>query len=125
MVRTLASIFVSLALLLGISAYDIYTVGKTFDTFSQALVALYNKTEDQTATYEDGKAVRTFWKDKKKGLHVLIPHTSIENVDYQLNEALGYLYERKYDDALPKIEVLIEMCEKIPRSYSFSFENIF
>ena len=39
MVRTLASIFVSLALILGISAYDIYTVGKTFHTFSEALVA--------------------------------------------------------------------------------------
>ena len=30
MVKTLASIFVSLALIVGISAYDIYTVGKTF-----------------------------------------------------------------------------------------------
>ena len=125
MVRTLASIFVSLALILGISAYDIYTVGKTFHTFSEALVALYEKTEDQTATHEDGKAVRAYWKEKKKGLHIWIPHTSIENVDYQLNEALGYLYEKKYDDALPKIEVLIEMAEKIPRSYSFSFENMF
>ena len=66
MVRTLASIFVSLALILGISAYDIYTVGKTFHTFSEALVALYEKTEDQTATHEDGKAVRAYWKEKKK-----------------------------------------------------------
>ena len=116
MVKTLASIFISLALIVGISAYDIYTA---------ALEALYDKTENKTATYEDGKAIRTFWKDKKKGLHVWIPHVSIENIDYQLNEALGYLYEGKYDDALPKIEVLIEMAEKIPKSYSFSFENIF
>lgn len=125
MVKTIASIFVSFALLVGISAYEIYSVGNTFKTFSEALVSLYNKAEDQTATYEDGAAVRTYWKDKKKMLYVWIPHTSIENVDYQLNEALGYLYEKKYDDALPKIEVLIEMSEKIPKSYSFSFENIF
>ena len=114
MVRTIVSILVSFALLLGISAYEIYSVGTTFKTFSEALVSLYNKAEDQTATYEDGVAVRTYWKDKKRTLHVWIPHTSIENVDYQLNEALGYLYEKKYDDALPKIEVLIEMAEKIP-----------
>ena len=125
MVRTIVSILVSFALLLGISAYEIYSVGTTFKTFSEALVSLYNKAEDQTATYEDGVAVRTYWKDKKRTLHVWIPHTSIENVDYQLNEALGYLYEKKYDDALPQIEVLIEMAEKIPKSYSFSFENIF
>ncbi len=125
MVKTLASIFVSLALIVGISAYDIYTVRTTFETFSEALVSLYKKAENQTATYEDGKAVRTYWKDKKEGLQIWIPHTSIENVDYQLNEALGYLYEKKYDDALPKIEVLIEMSEKIPKSYTFSFANIF
>lgn len=125
MVKTLASIFVSLALILGVSAYEIYTVSKIFNTFSDALSALYDKTEDQTATYEDGDAVRSYWKDKKRTLYIWIPHTALENVDYQLNEALGYLYEKKYDDALPKIEVLLGMTEKIPRSYSFSFENIF
>ena len=80
MVRTIVSILVSFALLLGISAYEIYSVGTTFKTFSEALVSLYNKAEDQTATYEDGVAVRTYWKDKKRTLHVWIPHTSIENV---------------------------------------------
>lgn len=125
MVKTLVSILISFAVIFGISAYEIYSVGKIFDTFSDALIALYEKTEEQTATYEDGKAVRTYWKDKKQALHVWIPHTSIENVDYQLNEAIGYLYEKKYDDALPKIEVLIEMAEKIPKAYSFSFENVF
>lgn len=54
-----------------------------------------------------------------------MPHTSIENVDYQLNEAIGYLFEEKHDDALPKIEVLIEMTKKIPDSYAFRFENVF
>ncbi len=125
MVKTIVSIFISLALIVGISAYEIYSVGSTFRTFSEALASLYDKTEAQTATYEDGCAVRTFWKEKKRTLHIWIPHTSIENVDYQLNEALGYLYEQKYDDALPKIEVLIQMSEKIPASYAFSFENIF
>ena len=125
MVKTVAGIFLSLAFIVGISAYEMYSVGSAFRTFSEALCSLYEKTEEKTAAYEDGVALRTFWKDKKRTLHIWIPHTSIENVDYQLNEALGYLYEQKYDDALPKIEVLIEMSEKIPRSYAFSFENIF
>ncbi len=125
MVKTLASIFVSLALILGISLYEIYHVEKIFSTFTDSLISLYNKAEDKTASYQDGIAVRTYWNDKKRSLHVWVPHTSIENVDYQLNEALGYLYEAKYDDALPKIEVLIELSKKIPASYSISFENIF
>lgn len=125
MVKTIVSILVSFALILGISFYEIYRVNRIFEVFSDSLVALYEKTEDKEATYEDGKAVRAFWNDKKRTLHVWVPHTSIENVDYQLNEALGYLYEKKFDDALPKIEVLIEMSAKIPASYSFRFENVF
>lgn len=74
MVRTIISILVSFALLLGISAYEIYSVGTTFKTFSEALVSLYNKAEDQTATYEDGVAVRTYWKDKKDAARLDSPH---------------------------------------------------
>lgn len=83
MVKTLASIFISLALIVGISAYDIYTVGKTFDTFTAALEALYDKTENKTATYEDGKAIRTFWKDKKKGASRL--DSSCQHRKYRLS----------------------------------------
>lgn len=40
MVKTIASIFISLGLILGISVYEIYSVGRTFDTFAAALTAL-------------------------------------------------------------------------------------
>lgn len=125
MVKTLASILVSIALLFGISYLELTHVKGIFAAFDKALTALYKKTENGEATYEDGEAVRLFWRDKKKILHVWVSHTSIENVDYQLSEALGYLYENKFDDALPKIEVLIEICNRIPRNYAISLENIF
>ncbi|MBQ8885208.1 MAG: DUF4363 family protein [Clostridia bacterium] len=125
MVKTLTSIFVTIALIFGISYWEITHVKKTFAQFDSALTALYKKAESGEATYEDGSAIRTFWRNKKRTLHVWLPHTSIENVDYQLGEALGYLYERKFDDALPKIEVLIEICKRIPRTYSIRLENIF
>lgn len=125
MVRTIASAILALLLIFGISVVETSFVKKTFETFDKSLTELYKKAEDGNATYADGNAVRVFWRDKKRVLHILIPHTSIETVDYQLNEALGYLYEGKYDDALPKIEVLIEIAKKIPRAYSFRLENVF
>lgn len=125
MVKTVASILLSALLLFCVSLYERFRVNHVFEAFRQRLVALYEKTEDKTAAYPDGESVRLFWTEKKKELHVWITHTSIENVDYQLNEAIGYLFEGKHDDALPKIEVLIEMTKKIPASYAFSFENVF
>ena len=125
MVKNLVGILISFLLIFGVSAYELIKVNAVFDDFTERLLSLYNKAEDKTATYEDGYALRSYWNEQKKFLHVWIPHTSIENVDYQLNEAVGYLYEGQFEDVVPKLEVLMEISEKIPRSYAFSFENIF
>ena len=125
MVKTVISIFLSALLLFAISLYERSRVNYVFEAFRDRLVALYEKTEEKEATFTDGESVRIFWTAKRKELHVWVTHTSIENVDYHLNEAIGYLFEGKHDDALPKIEVLIEMTKKIPASYSFRFENVF
>lgn len=124
MVKTLASIFISLALLLGISFYEIYYVDEEFKEFSEQLESLYNKTENKTANRQDAEAVRASWNKKKETLHIWVPHTDISYVDYWLSEGLSLIYTEDYDEALSKIEVLIEICDKIPGTYTFSWENI-
>ncbi|MBE5752263.1 MAG: DUF4363 family protein [Clostridia bacterium] len=125
MVKTLISIVIASAILFGVSMYSIVYVNDTFAFFERALLSLYDKTEAQTATYEDGTAVQRFWEEKKKSLHVWVPHTAIQEVDYQLYEAVGFLYVQDYKAALPKIEVVLGMCENIPHSYTLGVENIF
>ena len=125
MIRTIASIFISLAMILGMSLYSIYYVNQSFKLFDETLRCLYDKTEAGTATYEDGTAVQTFWEEKKKSLQVWLPHTAIQEVDYQLYEAVGFIYVHDYKAALPKLDVVLGMCENIPHSYTFGVENIF
>jgi hypothetical protein len=125
MVKSFLSIIVSFLLIIGAILYEQTHIREIFSTFRTSLISLYQKTENQTASYQDGEAVRMFWDDKKRSLHIWVSHTSIETVDYQLNEALGYLFEGKYDDVLPKIEVLIKIAEKIPKSYAINLQNVF
>ena len=125
MIKTIVSIAVSLGLLLGVSFISLDYVNKTFELFEQALLSLYDKTEAEAATYEDGTAVQRLWEEKKKTLHIWVPHTAIQEVDYQLYEAVGCLYVQDYKSALPKLEVVLGMCENIPHSYTFGLENIF
>ena len=122
--KTLASILISFAIIFAISFYESSRLKKTFSRFAQALTILYDKTERQTVTYEDGLAVEEFWENQKNTLHIWIPHTAISEVDYQLYEAVGYLYVRDYQSVLPKLEILLGMCENIPQSYRFSIENV-
>lgn len=124
MVKTAISILVSLAVIVGVSYLEVWQVNRAFSIFREALVSLYKKTESEQATHEDGKSVRLLWEKEKRTLYFWLSHTVIENIDYQLNESLGYLYEGGYQDALPKLEILIKMSEYIPDSYTLDWENI-
>ena len=125
MFRTLISIFVTIALVATLSVWEMWYVQTTFDEFHSILETLYDKTEAQNATSEDGDAVRTYWTSKKKVLHIWLPHTALQEIDYQLNEAVGFLRTQDYPGALPKIETVLGITETVPRAYAFVIENIF
>ena len=125
MVKTVASVLITLALIFGLCFYEIYYVQNTFSTFREILDSLYQKTESSTATYEDGTAVRTFWEKEKRTLHIWLPHNMLQEVDYHLDEAIGYLYNDDYANALAQLEVTRELSVEIPRSYALTLQNIF
>ena len=124
MIRTIVSLVISLGLLIGVSIYEGWRVQTTFALFSDVLQTLYDKTEAGEVTYEDGTATEEFWENQKNTLHIWLPHTALQEIDYQLYEAVGYLFVHDYQSAMPKLEILIGMCENIPQSYRFSLENI-
>ena len=78
-----------------------------------------------TITYNDGIAVRAFWDRKKKTLHFWMPHTALQEIDFQLNEAVGFLSLNDNEGALPKFEILIGLTYSLPQSCNFDFKNIF
>lgn len=125
MIRTIASIFITLALLISASLFELRYVNKTFTELETVLEKLQKKTELGTATYEDGNSVRVYWDERKDKLHIWLPHTALQEMDYQLNEAVGFIYVRDFKGALPKIEVLRGLAKTIPHSYKLELENIF
>ncbi|MBQ9713787.1 MAG: DUF4363 family protein [Clostridia bacterium] len=125
MIRTIASIFITLGLILGISVYETKQVSKTFRELKHSFETLQEKTELNTVTYDDGVAVRTFWDKKKETLHFWLPHGALQEIDFQLNEAIGFLSIDDAEGALPKIEVLVGLTDAIPHSYNFGMKNIF
>lgn len=125
MLKMLVGIFASLALLAGLSIYELSFVERSFNALHDGFQAMYLKTEEEIATAEDGNSVRAFWQEKKRSLHFWLPHAVIDQIDTQLGEAIGYLYEENYMDALPKWQVLLTLSENIPKTYSLLPENIF
>ena len=120
-IYTATAILLCLALFIGVEIY----LNKQFDEFHGALDTLYSKVEDESANREDGYAVREMWANKKRKLHIFIPHNDISYIDYWLNEACGLIYLKNYELALGKIEVLKEITKNLPGGYSLKIENIF
>ncbi len=125
MIRTIASILVTLGLILGVSFFESKCVDRAFDELRATFETLQEKAELGTATYNDGVAARTFWDKKKETLHFWLPHSALQEIDFQLNEAIGFLSLDDNEGALPKIEVLIGLTDAIPHSYNFDVKNIF
>ena len=83
MIKTLASIFITIALIFGLSFYEQYRIQSTFSIFNEALISLRDKTEAREVTYEDGRATGEFWENTKNTLHVWLPHGALLEIDYQ------------------------------------------
>lgn len=125
MVKSIVSILSAAVLLASAAVFEWFFVADQFDGFRGELTALYIKVDEETANGEDAKAVRTAWELRKDKLHVWIPHNDISRVDDYMSEAVRLISERNYSLALPKLEILIHICETIPDTYRPALENIF
>lgn len=124
MVKSIITVLVALAIIFGGAAYEQNFVKRQFDEFNVVLETLYVKTENNTANKEDVLAVQKNWVDKKNVLHIFIPHNEIKEVDLWLAETISLVAYGKYEDALSKIDVLLELCEQIPHTFRLHISNI-
>lgn len=125
MTKTIVTIVIS-ALILALCSYGEYSeVNKTFETFYDFLEQTDVKLKSENASTNDAVALRDFWLEKKKSLHVWIPHADIKEVDLWLSETVAFTENGKFDEARSKIVVLKGLAKQIPETYLIRIENIF
>lgn len=125
MVKSVISMIVVTLLLFCMAAFEADFVKRQFCEFDAVLEVLYEKVSDETAAEDDVYAVQKNWLDKKRYLHAFIPHNEIKEVDLWLAESIKLVREKEWTDAISKIEVLKELSEQIPKTFSVTWENIF
>ncbi len=125
MVKSLTSILIAFALLLGAAIFEWFYIDTQFSQFGDELKTLCAKAEEETANAEDAKAVQMSWEDRKEHLHVWIPHNDISRIDDYLSETVRLVGEKEYSLALSKLEILIHLTTCLPDTYRPGIENIF
>ena len=124
MVKSAISIIVVSVILAVGTIYETNFVSRQFREFDAMLAALYEKVDDHTAVEDDVLAVQQNWIDKKMHLHVFVSHNEIKEIELWIAEAVTLVRDKKWEDAISKIEVLRDLCEQLPKSFSISIENI-
>ena len=88
MVKALISAIVSLFIIVGASAFEQNYLNNSFDEFEKIVKITYEKTENLTAVKEDVLTAQKTWVEKKKTLHIFIPHNDIKEIDLWVSEAV-------------------------------------
>ena len=125
MVKSLCSFFCVLAIIAAGAFFENDFIIRQFEEFHAVAVNLYDKTENHVAVKDDALAVQKNWIEKKKYLHNFIPHTEIKEMDLWLSETVSLIGNEQWEDALSKVEVIIELSEQIPKTFEIRIENVF
>ena len=125
MVKSIVTLIIAALIFAVGGVYEQAYLKNTFSDFSEKLENVYEKTENETVTESDVKAVQDLWINYKKSLHVFISHNDIKEFDMWIAESLNYVKQKNYGEALDKLEVAIELSQQIPKGYLIKFENIF
>ncbi len=125
MVKTIVSLICVSLILLGGAIWEGYYIKNEFDDLHSSLEIVYEKVDDQTATIDDIYSLQKVWLKKKKTLHMIVPHTELKEMDLWIAETATLVRDKEWKDAISKIEVLLELTEQIPQTFTIQFSNIF
>ena len=124
MVKSIISTILATVLLVSLSFIEQTVINNTFFELKENLSVVYAKTENQTAIKDDILAYQKFWIKKKEYLHVFIPHNEIKEMDLWIGESCTLIENKKYEDALSKLDVVMELIEQIPKTCALRVENV-
>ena len=124
MVKSIISTVLAIILLVSLSIIEQTIINNTFEDLKDNLKVVYQKTENQTAVKDDILAYQKFWIKKKEFLHVFIPHNEIKEIDLWIGESCTLIEYKKYEDALSKLDVVMELIEQIPKTFALRIENV-
>ena len=125
MKKSILTAIIAILLLFCCAFLENKTVNDTFNVFYDFLEQTELKIKRETITSEDARVLKDFWLEKKKILHIWIPHADIKEIDLWLGETLAFTENENYEEALTKIKVLKILAKQIPSTFSLRIENIF
>ena len=97
---------------------------KQFDEFKSSVAKCLDKANDNTLSADDINNLSTDWENKRKYLHVFIPHTEIKEIGLWLSEATAFAEFGNMEETADKLQVIYDLSKQIPDNFRIKIENI-
>ena len=120
MKKVLITISCSIILLVAGGVYEQVIVLKQFDEFKSSVAECLDKADDNTLTASDVKELSADWEEKRKYLHVFIPHTEIKEIGLWLSEAIAFIEYDNMEETADKLQVIYDLSKQIPDNFVFT-----
>ena len=124
MKKVLITIICSVLLLVAGGIYEQVVVLKQFDEFKSSVSKCLDKANAKTLTPNDINELSNNWEDKRKYLHVFIPHTEIKEIGLWLSEATAFAEYNNMEETADKLQVIYDLSKQIPDNFRIKIENI-
>lgn len=99
------------------------TIKNTFEELGEKI--LFCIEEEKSGIANDSVTeVYSWWKEKKRTLHAIIPHNDIKELEAHFSLAKIYSTEENNIDALCELEAILDLAVSIPKTYRFAIENL-
>lgn len=120
---TISVIIVTILLVIG-SIFEYKTVNNSFSELEKTAKICQQKAIEETLVEDDVLILQKKWLKNKKRLHVWIPHNEIKEIELWIAECVRTTANEKHPDSAEKLEVIIELCQQIPKTFAISWQNI-
>ncbi len=124
MKKSIISIIVALIIMVGGTWYEQKFVLKTFDELRVEIGECLTKANNEVLTKKEVEDFQKKWEDKKKYLHIFIPHTDIREIGLWVSEAIAFTEYENFEESADKLKVIYDLLISTPQNYRFKIENV-
>ena len=122
--KNLIILFSIVIIIIGLTLFEFFYLQSTFDDFTFFIEVIKLDIENEVVENEDINQLIKYWENKRKILHIIIPHVDIRNIEIYLAELQSSIENDDYVSAHRSINVLLNQSINIPKAYIFTLENI-
>lgn len=124
MKKSIISIIVTLIIMVVGTWYEQKFVLKTFDELRVEIDECLEKANNEVLTKKEVEDFQEKWEDKKKYLHIFIPHTDIKEIGLWVSEAIAFTEYENFEESADKLKVIYDLLISTPQNYRFRLENV-